>query len=94
MKKWSLLSKRDPKKLWKKLDWKGEVRPQIPIDPNIIRLYFDNILNDSKIQGNSKIEEVKCELESYDLYNDVTDKQIDFADLLYALGHYREWYKL
>ena len=48
---------------------------------------FNNSVNDPKIQGNPKSEEVKDELESYDVYDDITDKQIDFSDLLYALRH-------
>ena len=82
--KWSLLSKSDPKKLWKQLEWRGEVRPQ-STQTNIIRSYIDNIFNDSKIQGNPKIEEVKDELESYDVYNDVTDKKKLISLNYYAL---------
>ena len=39
--KWGRYYKSDPKKLWQMLDWKGEIKSQKYIPPNIIHSYFE-----------------------------------------------------
>ena len=84
--KWNLYYKKDPKKLWNMLDWKGKIKSAIAGPPNLIHSYFDKIFNAVKIQKNPLIKESKHEVQSYKKFNDVTDKQFDHADLNYAIA--------
>ena len=84
--KWNLYYKKDPKKLWNMLDWKGKIKQVIAGPPNIIHFYFDKIFNAVKIQKNPLIKESKREVHSYEKFNDATDKQFDHADLNYDIA--------
>ena len=83
--KWKLYLKSDPKKLWTMLDWKGAIKHHDIGPSNIIYSYFSKICNSMKICNNPTIEVIKRNLETYDVYNDLTENTIDLSVLECAL---------
>ena len=85
--KWCAYNQQDPKKLWKMLDWKGELKTKTASGPNIIHAYFDkNIFNSIKTKENPILEEIKEEVECYSRTNEISDKRFDHSDLKNAIS--------
>ncbi len=79
----------DPKKLWKMIDYKGEVRSGTSCPPKIIRSYFSNsIFNSPKITGNPILSEMNNKVEEYEKINESTDKDPSTEELSLAINKY------
>ena len=78
--RWGLIHKKDPKKLWKLLDWKGEIKNKVSCPPNVIHSYFnDNIFNSSK-KNNPILKSIKIDVIAYQNRLEITDKEIQYKD--------------
>ena len=67
------------------LDWKGAIKHD-DIGPwNIIYSYCSKIFNSMEICNNPTIEVIKRNLETYNVYDDLTDNTIDLSELECAL---------
>ena len=87
-KQWKIYST-DPKKLWKMIDYKGEVQSGTSCPPKIIRNYFsDSIFKSPKITGNPILSEIKHEIEEYENTNEITDKELCSEELSLAIRKY------
>ena len=67
------------------LDWKGAIKHDDIGPSNIIYSYCSKIFHSMKIYNNPTIEVIKRNLETYDVYNDLTDNTIDLSELECAL---------
>ena len=86
--KWRLFSK-DPKKLWKMIDYKGEIQSGTSCPPKLIRSYFsNNIFNSSKISNNPVLADIADEIHEYDNSNDITDSKLTSEELSLAIRKY------
>ena len=61
-KEWFRCYKSDPKRLWKMIDWKGDITRKDIVPPNIITSYFDKIFNSNKTVNNRKIQDIEKKL--------------------------------
>ena len=80
--KWFIYNKHDPKKLWKLLDWKGEVKTNTSCTPNVIHSYFEKkCFNSQKTKSNPTLVDTKHEFETYCISNDISDMQFVHSEL-------------
>ena len=84
--KWKVCCK-DPKKLWKLLDYKGEVKSSISTcPPKIVKSYFENtIFNTDKISGNPVLKDIADEVTNYHHVNEITDSELTEEELEAAI---------
>ena len=84
--KWIECSK-DPKKYWKLLDYKGEVKSSSSsCPPKIVKSYFENtIFNTNKIKGNPVLKDIADEVANYHHINETTDSELTEVELEAAI---------
>ena len=88
-KKWQSCSK-DPRKFWKLLDYKGEVKiGTSSCPPKIVKPYFeDTIFNTTKITANPVLKTISDEVANYNHVNETTDNQLTEDELEAAIKKY------
>ena len=84
-KEWFRCYKSDPKRLWKMIDWKGDITRKDIVPPNIITSYFDKIFNSNKTVNNPKIQDIEKKINEYNSPCSITDLAIDMDDINFAL---------
>ena len=86
--KWKVYSK-EPRKLWKMIDYKGETQSNTSCPPKVVRNYFcNNIFNSHKLEGNPTLKEIEGEIEEYDKINEITDRDFSPEELTAAIKKY------
>ena len=85
-KQWRHCYTNDPKKLWRMIDWKGEIttdKSHDDIPPNVIHTYFNNIFNSEKTMNDPTLDGINIDEIVADC--PVLDPQIDKDELDYAI---------
>ena len=85
-KQWRHCYTNDPKKLWRMIDWKGEIttdKSHDDIPPNVIHTYFNNIFNSEKTMNDPTLDGINIDEIVADC--PVLDPQIDQDELDYAI---------
>ncbi len=85
-KRWKHLLEKDPRKLWKQLDWKGhpQTRPD-EIPPETISKFFRNIFQSPILADKPTIANITDEIVNYDTTLDITDNDVDMKEVEYAI---------
>ena len=86
--KWKMYNK-EPKKLWKMIDYKGETQSNTKCPAKVVSNYFSkNIFNSIKVTDNPTLTEMNAEIHEYDCTNDVTDRDFTSEELSTAIKRY------
>ena len=85
-KRWKHLLAKDPRKLWKQLDWKGhpQTRPD-EIPPETITQFFRNIFQSPTLTDKPTISQISDEIINYEITSDITDGDIEMEEVEYAI---------
>ena len=85
---WRLMAKDDPKKLWKKINYKNEPENTTKnenINEKTIQTYFKGIFQAPKLDNNPTIEDVKDTLADYHVYIPLLDDDFSLNELNIAI---------
>ena len=84
--KWANMFKKDPKMLWKMIDWKGKTNNETEeTSPTIVHNYFKNVFQSDKTVDNPKLYDLGYKFENYNIYSDVTDATINMDEMEYGI---------
>ena len=79
--------KKDGKKLWNMIDWKGkaEVKIEEPAEESEILRYFRDIFQSKKTENHPKINSIICDIDSYDMHIPILDRVPSMEELDVAI---------
>jgi hypothetical protein len=87
---WKYTAKNDPKKLWKKIDYKDKnnksQNEKTGIEEGVILDYFKGIYQNERLEKNPTIEDVKDSLDTYNMYVPVLDDNFTMDELDRAIA--------
>ena len=81
---WKYLGKNDPKTLWKRIDWKGELRKENKISPCVVERFFKNVFKSPLTINDPVIMEAENEISNYDTILEITDCDISMNEIVQA----------
>ena len=85
---WKKIAKDDPKKLWKKINYKDEnnkKRKSEKIDEKTIQKYFKGIFQAPKLEGTPTVADVRESLAAYNVYVPILDDDFTLDELNVAI---------
>ena len=85
-KRWKHLLEKDPRKLWKQLDWKGhpQTRPE-EIPSETIYKFFSNIFQSPILSNKPTIASISDEISNYNISSDIIDNDIEMEEVDHAI---------
>ena len=81
---WKSVSKKDPRKMWKMIDYKDSSlsqKRQDPISPQVIHKYFKSIFQADHLASKPTVDDVLNELQNYHVADHELDVELSYADL-------------
>ena len=81
---WKSVSKDDPRKMWKMIDYKESSQPQKrdnPVSPQVIHKYFKKIFQADHLAKKPTVEDVVSEVERYHTADNELDVEFSYDDL-------------
>ena len=87
-KRWKDNLRCNPKRLWEMIDWKdSKVEAIVPqIDSNIVKKYFTNIFQNSKIINNPVVDNIMVTINSYHCYVPLLDDRFSINEFNNAIS--------
>ena len=86
---WKFMAKNNPKKMWKKIDYKdvNTKAPQVvrKMDENVVRNYFLKVFQSERIASNPTVADVRDSLVDYHVYIPILDDDITLDELNLAI---------
>ena len=86
-KKWAVLNNKNPKELWRLIDWKGDCNAKEEnISPETIQTFFRKVFQSGKTANNPTLDCINNVIKNYVNYVDVTDKPISLSEIDLAIA--------
>ena len=89
-KEWKYVEKNDPKKLWSRIDWKGNIQNEQPISPSIIDRFFKDIFQSALTIKDPVITDLQNKIYEYDKFSEITDSEISINEVELAVRKKRK----
>ena len=81
---WKCLAKDDPRKMWKKIDYKDNestLKQETKISTDVVHRYFKNIFQADHLSSKPTVGLIKDELENYRVVHDQLDQNLTYDEL-------------